>query len=428
MRSKRSSLTRAALAVSVACLLPPSPCRAGSFSVLDFGAVGDGSHDDTVAVRATLAAAAAAGPSSVLFPAGFTFLTGAFNLSSDLVVEIAGTVLAWPGSEGGHYWLGPELPWFGETTTLVWQSFIHSRNASNITLLGGGVVDGNGDAWWACGCSGGDPASAPCLGYDRPRLVHTVFGSGLTIRDLTFRNSPMWNLRPSWFDNVHITNVTILSPISSPNKRGCNTDGIDPDCVQDAIIEDSYISVGDDAIAVKSGLDWLGRQYGRPSRNITFRNMRIGEREKREVRGGRRHPPRTSSHQAWGRQTKWASVHTHPHMLPSTRAGTGHGISIGSEMSGGVQDILFENFILNGTEMGPRIKSERGRGSAVQNVTFRNITLYNVGSAFQITEVRRRVTVQTSGGAVTLPAHARVGLYLTRARVGAPVPATWSRI
>ena len=310
------------------------------FDVTDFGAVGDGVTDDTAAVRAAFAAAAAAGPATVRFPSARTFLTGAFNLSSDLVVSIEGKVLAWPGGDGGHFVLSAGVPWFGPTDIPVWQAFVHSDGANNLTLLGGGEVDGNGAAWWACACSGGVNTDPPCLGYDRPRLVHLIHGTGLVIRDLTFRNSPMWHLRPSWFSDVFMTNISVVAPLTNPNKS-CNTDGIDPDATQNMLVTDSYISVGDDAIAIKSGLDWFGRTFGRPSRNITFRDMRIG---------------------------------------------TGHGISIGSEMSGDVTDILMENFVLNGTSTGPRIKSERGRGGLVANVVFRNISMLNVGSSFQVTE------------------------------------------
>lgn len=198
------------------------------FNVETFGAVGDGHHDDTDAVRACLAAAAAAGPSTVLFPAGKTFLTGAFNLSSDLVVQIEGTVLAYPDSADGHWVLAPDLPWF--SFDLKWQAFIHSDGANNITLQGGGVVDGNGAHWWACGCGGINPppplpptnTSPPCLAHERPKLFNPVNGTGLLVQDLTFRNSPMWNLRPSWFNDVHIRNVTVLAP----PKGACNTDGI----------------------------------------------------------------------------------------------------------------------------------------------------------------------------------------------------------
>ena len=340
MRLSASSLALLACGAASAAAAAPGAV----FDVRAYGAVGDGAHDDTGAVRAAFAAAASNGPSTVLFPAGYVFLTGAFNLSADLVVEVRGAVKAWPGSDGGHYWLESEVPWFGPASLLVWASFIHSEHASNITLRGGGTVDGNGAAWWACGCKGNPPPpapptnqSAPCSGFTRPKLVHLLYGRGLVIRDLTFMDSPMWNLRPSHFDDVYISNVTVLAP----NGVACNSDGIDPDGVQNALIEDSYISVGDDAIAIKSGFNWYGRAFGRPSSNITFRRMRIG---------------------------------------------TGHGISIGSEMSANVTDVLFEDFVLDGTQTGPRIKSERGRGGVVANVTFRNITMAHVGSAFQVTE------------------------------------------
>ena len=77
----------------------------------------------------------------------------------------------------------------------------------------------------------------------------------------------------------------------------CCSDGIDPDCAQDVLIERVFISTGDDNVAIKSGKDWLGRLYGRQSQNITVRDSIFG---------------------------------------------TGHGITIGSEMSGGVYDVLFE--------------------------------------------------------------------------------------
>jgi polygalacturonase len=194
------------------------------FDVTQFGAVGDGVHEDTAAVRATFAAAAQAGPSTVVFPAGKTFLTGAFNLSSDLVVLIQGKVLAYPDSSDGRFVLAPDVPWF--SFDLKWQGFIHSDGADNITMMGGGEVDGNGEPWWACGCAGNPPpplpptnTSPPCLAYERPKLVHLVRAKGVTIRDLTFKNSPMWHLRPSWVDDLVISNVTVLSP---PNPYSCN--------------------------------------------------------------------------------------------------------------------------------------------------------------------------------------------------------------
>jgi polygalacturonase len=121
------------------------------------------------------------------------------------------------------------MPWFGDG--LKWQGFIHSDGASNITLAGGGVVDGNGAPWWACGCNGNPAppapptnASGPCgydgVAYERPKLVHLVNGSDVVIANLTFRDSPMWHLRPSWITRLHVYNVTVVAP---PNPISCNT-------------------------------------------------------------------------------------------------------------------------------------------------------------------------------------------------------------
>jgi polygalacturonase len=326
------------LAIFVICVQ-----SAPIFNVMDFGAIGDGITDDTNSVRSALIAAVQAGPSTVLFPSGKIFLTGAFNLSSNLLVDIQGTILAYPGSDTGHYVLQANFEFFGPTDQPIWQAFIHSNGANNITIQGGGLIDGNGEVWWKCDCASSNPTATPCLGLGRPHLFTPFNGTGLIIRDIIFQNSPMWNLSPTWFNNVYISNVTILSPIAqgSKNSIGCNTDGIDPVGCENMLVENSYISVGDDAIAVKSGFNWWGRTFGRPSRNITFRQMNIG---------------------------------------------TGHGISIGSEMSAGVYDILFENIFCNGTSTGPRIKSERGRGGLVANITYRNITLHNVESGWQVTE------------------------------------------
>ena len=107
-----------------------------------------------------------------------------------------------------------------------------------------------------------------------------------------------------------------------------NTDGIDPDSCQDVLIEDYVYCAGDDAVAVKSGWNWAGRHVNMSSRNITVRNARSG------CRGG---------------------------------------FTVGSEMSGGVEGVLFENCVSTG-ESGLRISSELGRGGFVRDVTFRNIS------------------------------------------------------
>jgi len=200
-------------------------------------------------------------------------------------------------------------------------------------LTGEGTIDGNGSAWWSCWR--GNKLAPPCLGVGRPHLILLSRGSNVTISKLRIQNSPCWTVHPSMIDGLHIYSVDIANPHDAPN-----TDGIDIDAVQNAVIENSSISVGDDALCVKSGIDWLGRTFGKAASNITFRNISVG---------------------------------------------TGHGISIGSETSAGVDGVVFRDIRMAGTQRGGRIKSQRGRGGVVQNILFERIIMEGVDTAFDFT-------------------------------------------
>ena len=90
---------------------------------------------------------------------------------------------------------------------------------------------------------------------------------------------------------------------------------------------------GDDTVAIKSGIDFFGRRYNRPSRDILFRNITTGG---------------------------------------------GYGISIGSEVSGGIINVTFEDMVINHQTAGIHIKAPLGRGGIIQNITYRNIELRQV--------------------------------------------------
>lgn len=171
-----------------------------------------------------------------------------------------------------------------------------------------GTVDGQGQSWWRKHKEGKSIHTRPCL-------IELLWSKDIVISDVTLQNSPFWTLHPYACNNVTIRGITVLAPVDSPN-----TDGIDPgkghqctfntrlttflnrfafqpvsvdleisrptwklnkqvgigfllDSCQDMIIEDSYISAGDDSIAIKSGWDQYGIAYGRPSSNIVIRNV-----------------------------------------------------------------------------------------------------------------------------------------------------------
>ena len=82
----------------------------------------------------------------------------------------------------------------------------------------------------------------------------------------------------------------------------------------------------------------------------------------------------------------------------------GHGVSIGSEISGGVQNVRVERVKFNGTDNGIRIKAARDRGADVSNIVFKDITMDNVKNPILITEYYPRAG--TLADVPAMPYHA----------------------
>ncbi|XP_022967081.1 probable polygalacturonase isoform X1 [Cucurbita maxima] len=309
--------------------------RPHSVSITDFGAVGDGVTLNTKAFQNAifyLNSFADKGGAKLFVPAG-RWLTGSFDLISHLTLwldkdaVILGSTISddWPIIKPlPSYGRGRELP--GERH----RSLIYGCNLTNVVITGeNGTIDGQGSIWW-------DWFHSKTLNYTRPHLVEIMNSTNVVISNLTFKNSPFWTLHPVYCSKVLVQNVTILAPSDSPN-----TDGIDPDSSSEVCIEDCYISTGDDLISIKSGWDEYGVEYARPSTNITIRRL--------------------------------------------TGQTTSAGIAIGSEMSGGVSEILVENILFFNSNMGIRIKTSPGRGGYVRNVYISNVSLIDVNVAIRFT-------------------------------------------
>jgi polygalacturonase len=198
------------------------------FNVLDFGAVGDGKTDDTAAVGWTFGNASLASFSTVVFPSFNTkgdparFLTGPFNMSSNQLVTIAGTVLGSTNNKDyrvvaplAYYAGGQDAQGTGQPE---WQSLVYALDVVNLTIAGGGLVDGQGAAWWAC--KTGNYQSAPCSGVSRPNLLRIINGVGITVHDVTFADSPSWTSHFANCTGVHVYRVNETAASDSPNTDG----------------------------------------------------------------------------------------------------------------------------------------------------------------------------------------------------------------
>jgi polygalacturonase len=219
---------------------------------------------------------------------------------------------------------------------------VGATNAVNVTIRGEGTIDGWGKAWWPP--KGQEEVDGPA-----PKMMIFDHCRHLLIEGVTIQNSPGWNLIPYASHFVVIRNVKIQAPANSPN-----TDAIDPFSSSDVLIDHVTADVGDDDVSIKSGEPGITLPY-EPSRNITVKDCTF--------------------------------LH-------------GHGLSIGSDVTGGVSNILFERIHFVGTNNGIRIKSNRDRGGDVHNIVFRDLDMKNVKNTINIYEYSDMETKLTAKGAV----------------------------
>jgi len=138
--------------------------------VLEYGARADGVTLDTVAINKAINACKGGG--TVVIPAGRRVVTMPFNLSSHQVLSVEGALLG-PETPNTSAW--PQLPHFPSyqlSRSGYWTRFaplVGAFNVTNVTITGGGVIDGRGARWWTTGVK---------IKVERPRLVEPMWVTG----------------------------------------------------------------------------------------------------------------------------------------------------------------------------------------------------------------------------------------------------------
>lgn len=289
------------------------------FNILDYGAVGDGKTDVSTSFSKAVAAAVEAGGGTVYVPTG-TYLTTSIRLESNITLDVSpGATISFVTDQDAYPVVHSR--WEGWTRD-VYQSCIYAENAENVTITGGGVLDGNGAEWWDLFRNRREE-----LKYPRPKLISFEKCERITIKDVQLRNSPSWTVNPILSNNITVDNVSILNPADSPN-----TDGIDPESCSNVRISNCHIDVGDDCIAIKAGTEDANE-------NVACENITI---------------------------TNCTMIHGHG------------GVVIGSEMTGDVRNVTISNCIFKQTDRGVRLKSRRGRGGTVEDIRIDNIIMDEV--------------------------------------------------
>ena len=311
----------------------------------------------------------AQGGGTLNVPAGI-WLTGPIVLKSNINLHLdAGAMIVFAADETLY-----------ETVYVVYEGFeawrtqspISGVNLENVSITGDGIIDGNGGMWrpvkkdkmnnaewknltakggivngnvWYPSQSYIDGEQAVSHGhqrakltkeeaekikrYLRPVMVQLVGCKNVLLQGVTFQNSPAWNVHPLMCENLIVDGVFIKNPAYAQNG-----DGLDVESCKNVIVYRSTLDVGDDAICLKSGKDEAGRKRGIPTENVIVKDCRV--------------------------------FHGHG------------GFVVGSEMSGGVNNVSVRDCQFLGTDVGLRFKSCRGRGGVVKNIFIDNVNMLNI--------------------------------------------------
>jgi polygalacturonase len=298
--------------------LPVIPDR--TFTLTDFGGVGDGRTMNTAAFEKAIAAVRQAGGGRLVVPKG-VFRTLHFELCSGLDLHLdEGAVIKAPDSFAEYGVPDPAGFRTQAEANAAYKNprpLITGEKLHDVAITGPGTI---GAIWWQWSerVARAHPGRVV---YHRFHLVVISGCERLHVADVTLTNSPMFHLVPSHITDLVVERVKVKAPFNAPN-----TDAIDPGPVTNALIRDCVVDTGDDDICIKSG-----------GTNILVENCTI------------RH---------------------------------GHGISIGSETTRGVHHMLVRNCTIDGADNGLRIKSMRGAGGPVSDIRYENITMGAVANAF----------------------------------------------
>lgn len=319
-----------------------------SVSILDYGAVPDGITLNTEAFRKAVSALEKKGGGHLNVPEGI-FLTGPIVLKDcmDLHLERGAVLLMSPDKrefydgksvrpgisaskrhdvsisgegiiDGNGAWWRPVKR--SKVSDVEWKEYLKM----------GGTVSGDGSLWYASGLKHLPDIAADAKAQEKLRthLVRFTDCERISVTGVTLQNSPKFHLVPQRCRDIIIDGVTVRCPWNAQNG-----DGIDLMQCQRALIAHCTVDVGDDGICLKGGAGEKALKDG-PCKDIVIEYNTV--------------------------------FHAHG------------GFVIGSEFSGGMENIIVRHNTFCGTDTGLRFKSAPERGGKTSNIRIHDIQMTDI--------------------------------------------------
>jgi polygalacturonase len=303
----------------------------------NFGAVGDGKTDDTAAIQDAVDTCAARGGGVVELRADAkdaVYVTGPFQLKSHVHLFIDQGVTLQATNTHSRY-----VPAYINWVYQPKEALISAKGATDVAIMGSGTIDGAGDVpdpddggltWHELAATeNGDNLST------RPWVLEFYQCDHVTISGVTLQNQPIWMQALRFSSDITESGVTIKG-------YGQNSDGVDLIGDTNVTLSDLDISVSDDDISIKSGLAI------------------------------------STSDRFYAKEIGLPQMPTSQVQISNILARAGSGISIGSEVANGVNNVNIDNVTFTNTQYGFRIKSARGRGGPIYAISVNHLMMTSV--------------------------------------------------
>lgn len=315
-----------------------------SVSIADYGAKPGGEVMNTEAINKAIKELSAKGGGKVIVPEG-KWLTGPIVLLSNINLYLEeGSELLF--SQNFDDYLPAVLTNMEGSEVYSYSPFIYAYKQENIAITGKGTLNGQGKPWWIQRATLRSKKSKGNLhkmnnaevpvkerifdnldNFLGPTFFGPLYCENILLEGIRFEYGAFWTVNPNYCKNVIVRNIYILTHGEYGNTP--NGDGINPNSCENVLIEYNTLDTGDDCITIKSSRDKDGRRLGIPCKNILIRYNK-------------------------GLQ--------------------GHGgVVIGSEMSGGIENVYAHDCEFYGTDRAVRLKTGRGRGAYIKNCWFKNM-------------------------------------------------------
>lgn len=227
----------------------PKPGDANVKNIMDYGVDNTGRTSETFRIQQAIDDVSKIPGIDVLYFGAGTYLTGSINMRNNVTVYLEGGALLKASDNPADY-VESEEELYEECRS----AFIFFDGISNAGITGRGVVDGNGRLLRSSG--------------KKANLLRINRCSNIRVEGIILRDPSFWNTHIFKSEKILLKNIKVIN--NRPVKGWTNTDGINPDCSKDVVIDNAFMHCGDDCFAVKGTV--ASTAFGGHSGNISIKN------------------------------------------------------------------------------------------------------------------------------------------------------------